>query len=77
MKSAAFWIGIALIVLALFFVALKKAHAQDEAQIRRDCSVDALRYCKLAILKRERSIIIDCMVKNKDKLQDKCRRHLW
>lgn len=64
-------------VAAVALLVTTQCLAQDEAQIRRDCTADALRYCKVAILKGDRSVIINCMVENKDKLQPKCRRHLW
>lgn len=48
----------------------------DEAQARRDCTADALRYCKRAIATGSRNSIIVCMIANRDKLQSKCSRHL-
>lgn len=57
------------------------ALAADERQIRRDCTYDALRYCKSSIAEAtkqaSRQPIINCMVANKDKLQAKCSRHLY
>lgn len=54
--------------------------AADERQIRRDCTFDALRYCKEAIAEAtaqaSRQPIINCMVAHRDKLQAKCSRHL-
>ena len=49
--------------------------AADEHQIRRDCTYDALAYCKSAIAKASRSEIIACMLQNRNKLQRKCSRH--
>lgn len=56
------------------------SQASDERQVRRDCTFDALHYCKAAIAeaveKGSRQPIIDCMILNRDKLQAKCSRHL-
>lgn len=66
----------ALIVLAsLNFSA--PSQAADERQIRRDCTYDALTYCKAAIAKADRGAVISCMLFNRDKLQKKCSRHLY
>lgn len=48
-----------------------------EADVRRDCTADALRYCKAAILTGNRMEVIACMVANKEKLRAKCARYLW
>lgn len=66
-----------LIVVFLLLFAAKPAVASDERQIRRDCTWDALRYCKKAIATADRQTIIFCMVSNKDKLQVKCSRHIY
>lgn len=68
--------GVASAAAALLLMASPCA-TQDEQQIRSDCRLDALRYCKAAILSGDRSVIIACMLENKPKLQPNCRRHLW
>lgn len=67
---------VAIVVMALMLVA-QPSFAADEHQIRRDCTWDALRYCKAEIVTADRSKIINCMVENKDKLRPKCRQHMW
>jgi hypothetical protein len=67
-------VAIFTVLLSLNFS--EPSRAADERQIRRDCTWDALRYCKVAI-PMGREAIIECMIVNKDKLQPKCRRHLW
>ena len=65
----------AIVMLALISTPV---HASfDERQIRRDCTYDALRYCKTAILRADRSTIINCMLANREKLQAKCTRHFY
>ncbi len=72
-----FWAIVAALLTLMSHVAL----AADERQIRRDCTWDALRYCKSAIAaateQASRTPIINCMVANRDKLQAKCSRHLY
>lgn len=53
------------------------SHAADEKQVRRDCAYDALRLCKEAILTRNRSVVIACMVANRDKLRPRCAAHIY
>lgn len=65
------------IVAALLALMSHVAFANDERQIRRDCRSDALTYCKAAILTANRQTIINCMLSNRDKLQDRCSRHLY
>lgn len=66
------------LILALLFVLFMAglALAADERQIRRDCTWDALRYCKAAI-PQGRQFIIVCMIANRDKLQAKCSKHFY
>lgn len=73
---------VALLVFAMMIVTTWVYPAQglaavDERQVRKDCYVDALRYCKRAMLKADRSAIIACMLANKPKLKASCARHLW
>ncbi len=72
---------VALAVLVMFFAWMNYAKAYDERQIRRDCTYDALRYCKTAIAAATeqacRQPIIACMLQNRDNLQPKCKRHLY
>lgn len=75
------WLFIALVIGAMaiawvIVLGIPAARAADERQIRRDCTYDALRFCKAAIATADRSTIIACMIQNKDQLQAKCRRHL-
>lgn len=51
------------------------ARARDEAQIKRDCTADALTYCYAAIPFGRRSII-KCMVKNRKNLSQQCLQHI-
>lgn len=67
---------VAFIVLMLTAPAIAQDKPASEAQVRRDCMFDAVRYCKSAIVKGERMTIINCMLENRDKLQAKCSRHL-
>lgn len=65
-------------LLALILLGLSvPAQARDERQIRRDCTYDALRFCKAAIATASRAEIINCIVANRDKLQAKCSRHIY
>jgi hypothetical protein len=78
-------IGLFIALLFLFAAQPSLAHSQsneptraaDERQIRRDCTYDALRYCKAAIVTGNRSLIIACMVEHKDKLRPQCAAHLY
>lgn len=56
--------------------AAEKITDPHEKEVVSDCTRDALRYCAKEI-PQGRASIIDCMVANKAKLEDKCRRHLW
>ncbi len=82
--ATAFYIAIlaALLVLAFMFAA-QPTLAQDAVQVRRDCRVDALRYCPADVWRYvkaqspdNRTAIIMCMILHRDKLQEKCGRHL-
>ncbi len=63
-------------LLALMLVLGTPARAESEAQVRRDCSADALRHCALAI-PRGRAAIIACMLKHRARLSEACKRHLY
>lgn len=63
------------VVALILILCASPAVAASEAQIRRDCTSDALSYCWRTVLTANRSNIIRCMVKNKDRLQPRCRAH--
>ncbi len=69
------------LIAALLSFVITPVHASDERQIRRDCTYDALRYCKSSIAEAtkqaSRQPIIDCMIAHRDKLQSKCSKHLY
>lgn len=67
-----------LVAVALFVLLSNPALVAqpDESQAVRDCTADALRFCKRAIATGSRNSIIVCMIANRDKLQLKCSRHL-
>lgn len=64
-------------LIALILLGLSVPAQADERQIRRDCTYDALRFCKAAIATAGRAEIINCIVANRDKLQAKCSRHIY
>lgn len=63
------------ILVALAFVLLTTKAMSDERQIRRDCTADAIRFCKSAI-PNGKAAIIACMAASKPKLSTKCGRHI-
>lgn len=79
--------------IVLFFISLAvlspPANADsDEAQVRRDCRLDAVRYCVNTIpasvffgkrepTEDERNGIIACMLAHRDRLTRKCTKHFW
>lgn len=74
------------LIAAALCLSIAQANAEQftEAQIRRDCTRDALRYCTAeswSCLKREtpecRSAVIACMLENIGKLRPQCRQHFY
>lgn len=64
-------------IIALALLAASPCAAKpDERQVRRDCTADALRYCRHAI-PQGRAAIITCMLSHRDKLQPNCTRHFY
>lgn len=63
------------VAAAMLICAFVPAKAASEAQIRRDCTADALQYCATSIPKG-RAAIIRCMVANRSNLSAQCKQHL-
>lgn len=66
---------VAFLVLVITIWTLHKIRA-DEREVRRDCTYDALKLCKLAVYSGDRFAIVTCMAKNMDRLRVKCRKHV-
>lgn len=67
--------GAGLLMMALSIASANRVRG-SEAEIRRDCSSDAMNYCWAAVITASRAKIIRCMLVNRSKLSPECKRHI-